>query len=114
MRLCEIFTQKYVLVETEYDISVADTGEEIYDYEISEVGSTTLRKLEECEWTEFAAEEIRNSGMDIEEDGIIHVYNGTITGDDAGFEETAECIVYAPEYWKGTIRTERKKINYMK
>ena len=45
MKLHEIFSQQYVLLETDYGVTNADTSRDQDEYDVRETGHTTLKEL---------------------------------------------------------------------
>lgn len=97
MKLSEIFSQEYLLIETEQGIMNVDTSYDEDDYQIKEISSTSLLDLEKDEDTLHIAEKIKQLGAEEAENQKIAVYVGTLKSV-SGVEEN--CTVYAPEFWQ--------------
>ena len=96
MKLSNIFSQEYVLVETTYGMDSIDTTSDNDRYEISKVRTVTLKELADDDDTNYVAEKIRELGAEGEELGNVVIYEGTVITA-SGSED---CTVYAPEFWQ--------------
>ena len=96
MKLSNIFSQEYVLVETTYGMDSIDTTSDNDCYEISKVRTVTLKELADDDNTSYVAEKIRELGAEGEELGNVVIYEGVVITT-SGSED---CTVYVPEFWQ--------------